>query len=114
MILASLMESFAEWSSLSGLVAIFQQLACWICLFRKRLRGADTLQFLEFYAGEGQLTAGMLAAGYRCKSFEIRMQPHSEEHVSHDLLSPLGLRYAMVSLMMSAEETMQMLASCCM
>ena len=104
MILEALITSFDEWKSLKTLPLIFQQLTAWIKLFRDGLQNENMLEFMEFYAGEGCLTGGMLAAGFHCKSFEVRMDQQSQSHVHHDLLTPNGLRYAAVSLMMTTKD----------
>ena len=52
--------------------------------------------FLEFFAGEANLTRGMLEAGFRAKAFDVVYNAAAD--VEHDLKVPAGFRYWVLSL----------------
>ena len=78
MALEALRAAFPEWKGIQSLKLFFVQLAIWV--HSVRVKFTQTLQWLEFFAGEAQLTLHMLKAGLKCKAFELLMQPHSEKH----------------------------------
>ena len=58
----------------------------WANAERLNEAGAPLLDFVEFCAGRGMLTRGMIHHGYRCAAFDINYSP------GHDMLSAPGLR----------------------
>ena len=58
------------------------------------------LDFLEFFAGDAQLSKAMSRLGLLVKSFDIKYSAPTKE--AQDLLDPLGFRYALVAVLFAA------------
>lgn len=86
--------AFPEFGNLS-LHDIFLQLLSHIKLVRQDAQD-QLYDFLEFFAGEANLTRGMLEAGFRAKAFDVVYKEMAD--VEHDLKVPDGFRYWVLSL----------------
>jgi len=93
-ILLALHLAFPEYCSLD-LVAIYTQLRAWLA--RARHESQDALcHWLEYFAGEAQLTAGMQSKGLRAKAFDVVYNDRAD--VEHSALTAAGFRYWVLSL----------------
>ena len=90
----ALHRAFPEFAHLS-LRDIYLQLLSQIELVRGVAQD-QLYDFLEFFAGEANLTRGMLEAGFRAKAFDVVYNEVAD--VEHDLKVPQGFRYWVLSL----------------
>ena len=67
---------------------------CW------RRTGPRCFQFIEFFCGEGNLSKALLRKNRRGLPLDIRLNP------AHHFLTAEGIRFAVLSLMMTAENAL--------
>ena len=91
----ALHNAFPEFGAGASLPAIYSQLLAWREVVAERF-APHLLDFVEYYAGEGHLTDGMLTEGYKGKCFDIS---YAETACGQDLLTAEGFRAATLATM---------------
>jgi hypothetical protein len=101
----ALATAFPEYSGLS-VEEISLQLLCACVLVRRAAvdwpNSRKLSGFLEFFAGDGNLSSAMEGAGVLTKAFDVRYTTPEAE--MQNLLTARGLRYALVSIIFTTKE----------
>ncbi len=96
MLLMHLRCAFPEWREKS-VTGVLLQCVAWCVRVRANFQESHLCDFLEFFAGRAQLTAGMVAEGFKCKAFDTEYALRAE--AKHDVLTPEGFRYWTMSVL---------------